>query len=108
MYRCLLTKRDFSWWQIGKGVVRREGTDVALLGYGTMVNDCLAAAEVLAQQKISATVMDMRFCKPLDTDLVKQAVKNHAVVITVEENSIGGFGSHGKCVPFLKQLHGTP
>lgn len=82
--------------QIGKGETRRQGKDVALLGYGTMVNECLAAAEVLSQKGIEATVMDMRFCKPLDKKLIRDAVNNHPIVITVEENSIGGFGSHGK------------
>eukprot|EP00884_Botryococcus_braunii_P002254 jgi/Botrbrau1/12029/Bobra.0293s0006.1 len=81
-------------WEIGKGVIRRLGKHAALLGYGTMVNDCLAAAEELAKKGIDVAVMDMRFCKPLDTQLVEQAAKNYPIVITVEENAIGGFGSH--------------
>lgn len=48
-------------WEIGKGVVRRQGKDVALVGYGTSVNDCLAAAEMLAERGIQATVTDMRY-----------------------------------------------
>lgn len=85
----------FAELQIGKALVRREGKDVALLGYGTMVNDCLEAAKMLEEKGISAEVVDMRFCKPLDTELVERVAKDYPVVITVEENSIGGFGSHG-------------
>ena len=57
--------------QIGKGVVRRQGKDVCLLAYGSSVNEALAAAEMLAKDGVSATVVDARFCKPLDTDLVR-------------------------------------
>eukprot|EP00884_Botryococcus_braunii_P014883 jgi/Botrbrau1/23396/Bobra.0051s0042.1 len=87
-------------WEIGKGKIRRNGSnnkpegDVALLGYGTVVNDCLAAAEMLEAQGIKTTVADMRFCKPLDEELIVQLAKNHPVVITVEENTVGGFASH--------------
>jgi 1-deoxy-D-xylulose-5-phosphate synthase len=81
--------------QIGKGVVRRSGKDVALVGYGTIVNDCLAAADDLAKLGISTTVVDARFCKPLDKKLLLDLAANHAVLITVEENTVGGFGSHG-------------
>ena len=58
--------------QIGKGRVRREGADVALVGYGAMVSACLAATDMLAQQGVSATVVDARFCKPLDVELLRQ------------------------------------
>lgn len=81
--------------QIGKALVRQQGKDVALLGYGTMVNQCLEAAKILAGKGISAEVVDMRFCKPLDTELVERVATDFPVVITVEENAIGGFGSHG-------------
>lgn len=67
---------------------------MALLGYGTMVQNCLAAHVLLADLGVSATVADARFCKPLDRDLIRQLAKNHQVLITVEEGSIGGFGSH--------------
>ncbi|KAG0605171.1 hypothetical protein M758_9G036900 [Ceratodon purpureus] len=80
--------------ELGKGRILLEGTDVALLGYGTMVQNCLAAHALLANLGVSATVADARFCKPLDRDLVRQLAKNHQVLITVEEGSIGGFGSH--------------
>ena len=74
--------------------LRRSGTDVALIGYGSPVNDCLAAAEALAAAGVSATVVDARVCKPLDTDMLRQLARDHPVMITVEEGSIGGFASH--------------
>ncbi|KFM24758.1 1-deoxy-D-xylulose-5-phosphate synthase 1, chloroplastic [Auxenochlorella protothecoides] len=80
--------------EVGRGVVRRGGADVALLGYGTCVNACLAAADLLAAQGVSATVVDARFCKPLDTALVRRMAAEHPVMITVEEGSIGGFAAH--------------
>lgn len=80
--------------QVGKGRILLEGTEVALLGYGTMVQNCLAAHALLADLGVSATVADARFCKPLDRDLIRRLAKNHQVLITVEEGSIGGFGSH--------------
>ena len=60
--------------QIGKGRVRREGADVALVGYGAMVSACLTAADMLSQQGVSATVVDARFCKPLDVELLRQVL----------------------------------
>ena len=89
-----VTRWTFSCVQVGKGRILLEGMDVALLGYGTMVQNCLAAHALLANLGVSATVADARFCKPLDRDLVRQLAKNHQVLITVEEGSIGGFGSH--------------
>lgn len=124
--------------QIGKMRLRRGGAEVALIGYGNPVNDCLAAAELLElvrskararrscaksmkadtthhaahrgfplhslcqpgshplclQSGVSATVVDARFCKPLDTDMLRKLAKEHPVMITVEEGSIGGFASH--------------
>ncbi|PSC74684.1 1-deoxy-D-xylulose 5-phosphate synthase [Micractinium conductrix] len=79
---------------IGKMRVRRSGSDVALIGYGAPVNDCLAAAEMLELSGVSATVVDARFCKPLDTDMLRKLAKEHPVMITVEEGSIGGFAAH--------------
>jgi 1-deoxy-D-xylulose-5-phosphate synthase len=81
-------------WEVGKGVVRREGKDVAFLCYGTLTNDALAAAAILADRGVQATVVDMRFCKPLDTDLVRRAAKSHPVLITVEDGAVGGFAAH--------------
>jgi 1-deoxy-D-xylulose-5-phosphate synthase len=80
--------------EIGKGRIVREGTAVALLSIGTRLADCLAAADQLATFGLSATVADARFMKPLDTDLVRRLATNHEVLITVEEGSVGGFGSH--------------
>jgi 1-deoxy-D-xylulose-5-phosphate synthase len=80
--------------QVGKGRILKEGTQVALLGYGSMVQHCLEAHKVLADCGVSVTVADPRFCKPLDHGLIRQLAKNHQVLITVEEGSIGGFGSH--------------
>jgi 1-deoxy-D-xylulose-5-phosphate synthase len=78
---------------IGRGRVLREGTTVALLSYGTRLADCLLAAETLAAMGLSATVADARFAKPLDTDLVERLARHHAVMVTVEEGAMGGFGS---------------
>nr|XP_043627675.1 probable 1-deoxy-D-xylulose-5-phosphate synthase 2, chloroplastic [Erigeron canadensis] len=80
--------------EIGRGRVLREGNRVALLGYGTIVQSCLAASEILQTLGISVTVADARFCKPLDGNLIKQLANNHEVLITLEEASIGGFSSH--------------
>ncbi|CAM6051479.1 unnamed protein product [Sphagnum compactum] len=80
--------------QVGKGRILLEGTQVALLGYGSMVQHCLAAHTILMNCNISVTVADARFCKPLDHELIRQLARNHQVLITVEEGSIGGFGSH--------------
>lgn len=80
--------------EIGKGRVMREGSRVAVLGYGTIVQSCLAAAQLLQEFGIFITVADARFCKPLDGDLIRELVREHEVLVTVEEGSIGGFGSH--------------
>lgn len=80
--------------EVGKGIVRRSGKDVALVGYGSSVLECLAAAEMLEKAGVSATVVDARFCKPLDTNLIRQLAQEHQAMITVEEGSIGGFASH--------------
>jgi 1-deoxy-D-xylulose-5-phosphate synthase len=80
--------------EIGKGIVRREGSDVCLLAYGSSVNEALAAAEILSKGGVSATVIDARFCKPLDTRLIRSAAKEHAAMISIEEGAIGGFAAH--------------
>jgi 1-deoxy-D-xylulose-5-phosphate synthase len=79
--------------EIGKGRVLREGTKIALLSFGTRLTECLLAAEDLAGKGLSTTVADARFAKPLDTDLVRRLAREHEVLITVEEGSVGGFGS---------------
>ena len=80
--------------EIGKGRIVKEGTKIALLSLGTRLADCLAAAEELDAAGLSTTVADARFAKPLDVDLLRRLAREHEVLITVEEGSIGGFGSH--------------
>jgi len=80
--------------EIGRGRVLREGTTIALLNFGGRLAECMKAAQELAAYGLSTTVADARFAKPLDTDLVNRLVREHEVVITVEEGAIGGFGSH--------------
>ncbi|XP_039129229.1 probable 1-deoxy-D-xylulose-5-phosphate synthase, chloroplastic [Dioscorea cayenensis subsp. rotundata] len=80
--------------EIGKGRVLIEGERVALLGYGTAVQSCFAAASLIESHGLRITVADARFCKPLDQALIRGLAKSHEVLITVEEGSIGGFGSH--------------
>jgi len=80
--------------EIGKGRVLREGNSVALLSFGARLKECLKAADDLAAQGISVTVADARFAKPLDHDLVLRLAREHEVLLTVEEGSSGGFGSH--------------
>jgi 1-deoxy-D-xylulose-5-phosphate synthase len=81
--------------EIGTGEILREGSGrVALLGYGTGVAKALAAASLLADRGISATVADARFCKPIDAGLVAQLAAEHELLVTVEEGVLaGGFGS---------------
>jgi 1-deoxy-D-xylulose-5-phosphate synthase len=79
---------------IGKGRILREGASVAILSLGARLGEALKAADQLAAFGLSATVADARFMKPLDRDLVQDLARNHEVLITVEEGSIGGFGSH--------------
>jgi len=79
--------------EIGKGRIVKEGTKVALLSFGTRLADCLLAAEDLDAAGLSTTVADARFAKPLDHDLIRRLAREHAVLVTVEEGSIGGFGS---------------
>jgi len=78
---------------IGKGRIVRQGHKVALLSLGTRLAECLKAAEELSGFGLATTVADARFAKPLDTDLVLRLAREHEVLITVEEGSIGGFGS---------------
>jgi 1-deoxy-D-xylulose-5-phosphate synthase len=79
--------------EIGKGRIVREGSKVALLSYGARLGECLKAADELAAHGLSTTVADARFAKPLDVDLVLRLAREHEVLLTVEEGSIGGFGS---------------
>jgi 1-deoxy-D-xylulose-5-phosphate synthase len=80
--------------EIGKGRIVREGSTVALLSLGARLAECLKAADQLAGYGLSTTVADARFAKPLDRDLIARLARSHEVLITIEEGSIGGFGSH--------------
>ncbi len=80
--------------EIGRGRVLREGSTVALLSLGTRLGECLIAADKLAAMGISTTVADARFAKPLDTRLIDQLARHHEILITVEEGTVGGFGSY--------------
>ncbi|WP_339779352.1 1-deoxy-D-xylulose-5-phosphate synthase [uncultured Thalassospira sp.] len=79
--------------EIGKGRILREGSKIAILSYGTRLAESLLAAEDLAARGLSATVADARFAKPLDAELIADLARNHEVLITIEEGSIGGFGA---------------
>ena len=79
--------------EIGKGRVVQEGTKVALLNFGARLQECVTAAQDLAARGLSTTVVDARFAKPLDEDLIRRVATDHEVVITIEEGSVGGFGS---------------
>jgi 1-deoxy-D-xylulose-5-phosphate synthase len=78
---------------IGKGRIVREGSAVAILSYGTRLAECLKAADQLGAFGLSTTVADARFAKPLDKDLIARLARNHELLLTVEEGSVGGFGS---------------
>ena len=79
--------------EIGKGRILREGTKVALFSFGARLAECLKAADELAALGLSTTVADARFAKPLDTDLLLRLAREHEVLITIEEGSIGGFAA---------------
>lgn len=80
--------------EIGKGRIIKDGKDVAFLSLGTRLQECMKAAEALEEKGISVTVADARFAKPLDEDLVRALIKNHKLLVTVEEGSVGGFSAH--------------
>ncbi|RAU21515.1 1-deoxy-D-xylulose-5-phosphate synthase [Paramagnetospirillum kuznetsovii] len=79
---------------IGKGRIIREGSRVAILSLGTRLSECLKAADELANHGVNPTVADARFMKPLDEDMILRLAREHDVLLTVEEGSVGGFGSH--------------
>ncbi len=80
--------------EIGKGRIVREGSKIAVLSLGTRLAEALKAADQLEAKGLSTTVADLRFAKPLDEDMIRSLIASHEVVVTVEEGSIGGLGSH--------------
>ena len=80
--------------EVGKGRIVKEGNKIAILNFGARLQECLKAAHKLDSKGISTTVADARFAKPLDQKLIVNLCLHHEVLITIEEGSIGGFGSH--------------
>ena len=80
--------------EIGKGRVIQEGKKAAILNFGARLEECKKASELLFKKGIDVTIIDARFAKPLDEKLIMETATNHEVLITIEEGSIGGFGSH--------------
>ncbi len=80
--------------EIGKGRIIKEGKRVALINFGTRLEECKKASEELLRKGIDCSIVDARFAKPLDEKLIMEIASNHEVLITIEEGSIGGFGSH--------------
>jgi len=80
--------------EIGKGRVIRQGKQAAILCLGARLEECKKAAEILSSKGIELTIIDARFAKPLDEKLIMEVATSHEAVITIEEGSIGGFGSH--------------
>ena len=80
--------------EIGKGRMIREGSGVAILSFGTRLQEVEKAAEALGQKGITPTIADARFAKPLDRELILSLAASHDALITIEEGAVGGFGSH--------------
>ena len=80
--------------EIGKGKVIKEGKQAAILSFGGRLQECLKASEILSSKGIKVTIIDARFAKPLDEKLIMEIAANHEVVVSIEEGSVGGFGSH--------------
>jgi len=80
--------------EIGKGRIVRQGKQAAILCLGARLEECKRAAEILSSKGIELTIVDARFAKPLDEKLIMEVATSHEAVITIEEGSIGGFGSH--------------
>ena len=80
--------------EIGKGRIIKEGKKVAILNFGTRLEECKKASEILSKKGVEITIIDARFAKPLDEKLIMEAANNHEVLVSIEEGSVGGFGSH--------------
>lgn len=87
--------------EIGKGRIVQEGKKLAVLNFGARLNETLKASESLKKKGINITIVDARFVKPLDENLIWQLATTHESILTIEEGSIGGFGSH--VVDFLSK-----
>ncbi len=100
-------KTGFDEVQIGKAEILREGSEIAILGVGPALHECLEAAEMLEQEGIHLTVIDLRFVKPLDRELILSIAESHSYLLTVEENAIeGGLGS--RVLELLSKLDAPP
>ena len=80
--------------KIGKGRVVSSGKHIVILNFGARLNECKKASDTLKKKGITTTIVDARFAKPLDEKLIAEVASNHEAVISIEEGSIGGFGSH--------------
>ena len=80
--------------EIGKARIIKEGKKVALLNFGTRLEECIKASKKLSLKGLECTIIDARFAKPLDEKLIMEIATNHEVLISIEEGSVGGFGSH--------------
>ena len=80
--------------QIGKGRIISTGKHLAILNFGARLNECKKASDILKKKGISITIFDARFAKPLDEKLILELASNHDAILSIEEGSIGGFGSH--------------
>ena len=93
--------------QIGKGIVLKDGNDVAIIACGVMVSEAMKAAETLASKGLNATVVDMHTIKPLDQDLIERLASDCGAIVTAEDhNIIGGLG--GSVAEFLSSTNPTP
>ena len=80
--------------ELGKGKIIKTGKKVVILNFGARLHECILASENLSKKGINISIIDARFAKPLDENLIWQIATEHEVLITIEEGSIGGFGSH--------------
>ena len=86
-------KEDYIPLEIGKGIILKQGNDIAILNLGTRMQSCFDAVKILEEYNIYPTIADARFAKPIDTHLIDELLDNHKFLITIEEGSSGGFGS---------------
>ena len=89
-----LNYKEIKKLKIGKAKIIKEGNDIVFLSYGARLSEVKKASDILEEKKISSTIVDARFCKPLDKNLILKLCNYHKALVTIEEGSIGGFGSH--------------